>query len=78
METKVEVFYWNEEDRKDQEARRTINAGRTYTDTACCNTCRALLRGSAFQCVVCNSLTCTSCICADGCCPAHTTSEVSP
>jgi hypothetical protein len=72
MATTGEMFYWDDEDREDQEARRAINARRTYTDTACCNSCGTSLRGSAFQCAVCNSLVCALCICYDECCPTHT------
>ncbi len=72
MEVTAERPYGDDEDNKDQEARREINGARSYTDTACCDWCGALLGGSSFQCGVCNSLTCTLCICEDGCCPACT------
>ena len=64
-------FYWDEKDRKDQEARRAINAGRVYTDTANCAHCGTPLMGRSLQCLVCNESFCLSCIC-DDCCPHHT------
>ncbi len=62
-------FYWNEDDRKDQEARRLVNAGRIYTDNARCDWCGA---GSVVQCAACESLVCPLHICVDGCCPECT------
>ena len=60
--------YWNDADKKDQEFRRQINAGTIYTDDASCDCCGRRLLGCSFDCLVCNLLLCTLCICADGCC----------
>lgn len=70
------AFYWNEEDRKDQQERRSINEGKIYTDTANCDCCGNKLHGSWFDCIKCNALVCTLCICGDGCCPSCTGSLI--
>jgi len=62
-------LYRNDDDRRDRQFRRSVNADRTYTDESCCEFCGSELFGSAFQCIKCGSLTCTSCTCEDGCCP---------
>ncbi len=72
METTQEGFYWNDEDKKDQEFRRSINEGRVYTESASCDFCGAQLQGRAFQCEMCDALACTLCVCDDGCCPSCT------
>ena len=61
--------YWNEEDKKDQEERQRVNATRSYFDDSLCDYCGAALEGAAFQCTVCNSLVCTSCVSDEGNCP---------
>lgn len=66
------AFYWSEADRKDQEFRRHINDGTTYTDNACCDFCGDSLRGYTFECAVCKRLCCPLHSCVDGRCPEHT------
>lgn len=61
--------YWNEEDKKDQEERQRGNATTSYFDDSLCDNCGAALEGAAFQCEVCNSLVCTSCLSDKGRCP---------
>jgi hypothetical protein len=46
------------------------NEKRGYTEDALCDFCGTPLHGTAFQCVKCDLLTCGSCICDDGSCPA--------
>jgi hypothetical protein len=72
MGKEPEKTYWSENDRKDQEVRRQINAGRTYTDDTRCEWCGALLNGYIFECTLCKALLCPQHSCADGCCPQHT------
>jgi len=67
---KAEKFYRDNEDWEDQRHRRLVNAERVYTKDARCEFCGTQLDGAAFQCVRCDSLTCESCVCEDGCCPA--------
>jgi len=66
------MFYWNEEDRKDQELRCQTNVGRTYTDNACCDFCGDQLNGYSSECPVCKALLCPLHCCVDGRCPEHT------
>jgi hypothetical protein len=66
------AFYWNEADRIDQENRRLVNAGRTYTDNARCNWCKDQLDGEFSECPVCKALLCPTHSCVDGRCPEHT------
>jgi len=63
-------FYWDENDKADQEMRSMVNLDRVYTDDSACEFCGTVLSGSAFQCIKCNSLTCASCISEGGSCPA--------
>jgi hypothetical protein len=67
---RTEAFYWSEDDKEDQWSRRMVNGDRAYTKDANCEFCSVSLDGSAFQCIKCNSLVCTSCISRDGGCPA--------
>jgi hypothetical protein len=41
-----------------------------YTEDSLCAFCGTPLDGAAFQCIKCNLLTCSSCICRDASCPA--------
>lgn len=72
MESMAETFYWDEADRKDQEARRQVNAGGIYTDDARCDLCGARLNGYTFECEVCKILLCPLHSCVDGRCPEDT------
>jgi hypothetical protein len=65
-------FYWNADDRKDQEFRRTAYKGRVYTDDARCDWCRDRLEGSGSECSFCGALLCAIHSCVDGRCPEHT------
>lgn len=75
MGREPEHFYWDENDRKDQEFRRKINVGTVYTDNALCNWCGDRLNGYTFECIVCKALLCPLHSCVDGCCPEHTGSS---
>ena len=70
MRDRLDKFYWDQGDKEDQEARSAVNLDRIYTEESACEFCGTELYGNALQCVKCNSLTCTSCICSDGSCPA--------
>ena len=65
-------IYWSEADRKDQEFRRSVNAGPTYTEDARCDWCGDQLNGYACECPVCKFLLCPLHSCVDGKCPEHT------
>ena len=67
---RAEAFYWGEDDEEDQWSRRMLNVGRAYTEDANCEFCGIPLYVSAFQCIRCNSLACTSCISREGRCAA--------
>jgi hypothetical protein len=58
----------NDAERKDQEFRRSVNAGRVYTEHARCDQCGYSLEGRGSQCFACGSLLCTNCIGGDGRC----------
>jgi len=70
METGTEKLYWDDNDRREQEARRRVNEGRVYTTEAHCDSCGA--QGAPFQCSACKAVLCTLCICIDGFCPSCT------
>lgn len=70
MATKMEGVYWDDNDRKDQEARRKVNEGRVYTEQAYCDFCGA--QGAPFQCRACKAVLCTLCVCGDMLCPTCT------
>ena len=65
-------FYWGDEDRNDQEARRLVNRAAIYTDSARCDWCGDQLNGYTSECPVCKSLLCPRHSCVDGKCPEHT------
>jgi hypothetical protein len=69
MGVNSEGLYLNDDDRRDQESRRDINAGRVYTDRARCDWCGDRLEGRSFPCSACGALICTLCI-YDERCPA--------
>jgi hypothetical protein len=69
METNSEELYGNE-DRKDRDFRRSVNAERIYTESACCDMCGDRLDGRGGQCLACDALLCTNCIGGDGRCDA--------
>lgn len=69
------TFYWNDEDKKDQEQRRQINASVIYSDEGSCDVCRAPLHGYCVECSVCGALLCPLHSCVDGRCPEHTGGE---
>jgi hypothetical protein len=66
------TLYWNDDDKKDQEFRREIGAGRAYMDSARCDWCKDPLNGSGSECEVCHCLLCSLDTCVDGRCPEHT------
>jgi hypothetical protein len=72
MARKLEAFYWDENDRKDQEFRQNINAETIYSENACCDWCGDRLNGYTFECTVCGALLCPLHSCVDGRCPEHT------
>ena len=68
------AFYCNENDRKDQEFRRTAYKRRVFPDTGdeLCDWCRDRLDGDGSQCSFCGALLCSMHSCIDGRCPEHT------
>jgi hypothetical protein len=72
MDSRTERFYLNDDDRRDQESRPNINAGRVYTERAHCDWCGEWLEGRSFPCGACGALLCSLCICRDERCPACT------
>lgn len=47
---RTKSFYWNDDDRRDQQLRRSVNADQAYTENSNCEFCGALLCDGAFQC----------------------------
>ena len=63
------AFYWNEDDRRDQEFRRQMNAQTIYIDNGCCDRCGDQ---AVSECAKCGRLLCELHSCFDGHCPDHT------
>lgn len=72
MRKEPEVFFSGENDRKDQEFRRNINAATSYTENERCDRCGDRLNGYTFECMICKALVCPLHSYTDGCCPEHT------
>ena len=66
------AIYWSDAEKKDQEARSRVKAGRVYTEDARCDWCGDRLNGYAFECEECQALMCPLHSCVDGRCPEHT------
>jgi hypothetical protein len=62
------TFYWNEDDKKDQEFRRRINTQTIYIDNGRCDLCGDQ---SVSECTKCRRLLCELHTCIDGYCPEH-------